>query len=74
MDWHESPQSLYRELKELEKKIDQANEQITIVRVEMAEHRVKISEGRKFQSGIWGLVGGGIAAAVVAVVDILFRK
>ena len=66
--------SIYKVLEEHGKKLDQLNEQVTIMRIEMAVHREKINEDRRFHSSIWGVIGGTVSAAVVAVIDFLFRK
>ena len=61
-------------IEDLAKKLDQLNEQLTILRIEMAEYRVRMNDGRRLYAIFWGVLGGAVSAASVAMVDVLFRR
>lgn len=66
--------TLQEDIRSLSVKLDQVNEQITIIRIEMAEHRVRINEDRRFHSSLWGILGGAISAVLVGLMDFIFKK
>lgn len=70
MEW----KTVYLEIKDLAHKLDAVKSDISELREEIAEHRVKIEDSRKLHSTLWGIIGGSVSAAGVAMIDLIFRK
>lgn len=73
-EWRKGQSSIFSELEKIHKKIDMLNEQITLLRINEATAKVQIKDTKKFQSGVWGLIGGLVSAAAIAFFESLFKK
>lgn len=73
-EWRKGQSSIFSELEKIHKKIDMLNEQITILRIDAATSKLQIKDVKKFQSSIWGVIGGAVSAIMMSIVESLFKK